>query len=74
MVMTLHDRTRAHNMRVNVNLRPGLYLVEGDAPTYYVIFWPEDATWETSDTTNAGKTRTAFMRFVFYKTNPTNIN
>lgn len=31
---------------------------------FYIVFWPEDSTWETSDTTIPGKNRVAFMRFV----------
>jgi hypothetical protein len=43
-------------------LSPGMYLLQEIAPRFYVIFWPEDNTWEARDTTDAGKNRVLFMR------------
>lgn len=49
-------------MRIGVTLKPGLYLLAASLPTRYVIFWPEDSTWEARDTEEAGKNRVTFMR------------
>lgn len=45
-------------------LRPGMYLLEAIAPRFYVIFWPEGDTWDARDTTDAGKNRVLFMRYL----------
>jgi hypothetical protein len=39
-----------------------MYLLQDAMPRFYVIFWPEDSTWEARDITDAGKNRVLFMR------------
>ena len=46
-------------------LRPGLYVVdarETEPDLFYVVFWPEDATWDDATTSSASRNRITFMR------------
>ncbi|KIM19859.1 hypothetical protein M408DRAFT_334238 [Serendipita vermifera MAFF 305830] len=48
-------------------LRPGLYLVDpvdGDDDLTYVIFWPEDGTWDDGAISSVSRNRTTFMRYL----------
>ncbi|KIM24854.1 hypothetical protein M408DRAFT_26650 [Serendipita vermifera MAFF 305830] len=48
-------------------LRPGLYIVdarETEPDLFYVIFWPEDATWDDTVTSSASRNRVTFMRYL----------
>jgi len=50
-------------------LRPGLYLlrVSNLQPgLVYIIFWPEEATWDDNAPGVVSRNRTTFMRYMFY--------
>lgn len=47
-------------------LRPGLYLVEplGEfTGLVYIVFWPEDATWQDGAISSVSRNRVTFMRY-----------
>lgn len=46
-------------------LRPGLYLVnpvEDDTGRTYIVFWPEDGTWNDGAISSVSRNRVTFMR------------
>jgi hypothetical protein len=46
-------------------LRPGIYLIDldgADAGLRYIIFWPEDSTWEDNSLSSVSRNRVTFMR------------
>ena len=46
-------------------LRPGLYFVEsvdGKHGQVYIVFWPEDATWQDGAISSVSHNRVTFMR------------
>lgn len=53
--------------RIKPTLRPGLYglVVEAEATSdrsVYIIFWPEEKTWDDDASSTVCKNRTTFMR------------
>ena len=49
-------------------LRPGLYLLHASnlQPNIaYIIFWPEETTWDDNPSGVVARNRTTFMRYVF---------
>ncbi|KIM24947.1 hypothetical protein M408DRAFT_331430 [Serendipita vermifera MAFF 305830] len=48
-------------------LRPGIYLLEhkhAGSSQQYVIFWPEDTTWQDNSISSVARNRVAFMRYM----------
>ncbi|KAI0280129.1 hypothetical protein BGY98DRAFT_965783 [Russula aff. rugulosa BPL654] len=61
------------NIDSGSNLTTGLYIVRADlnrdatgvaGERYYVIYWPEDATWDDSAASSVCRNRVTFMRFL----------
>ena len=49
-------------------LRPGLYLLRSShfqPGLVYIIFWPEETTWDDNPSGVVSRNRTTFMRYVF---------
>ncbi|KAG8857085.1 hypothetical protein FRB91_011880 [Serendipita sp. 411] len=48
-------------------MRPGLYLVdarEADRDLFYVVFWPEETTWDDDAGSSVSRNRVTFMRYL----------
>ncbi|KIM22917.1 hypothetical protein M408DRAFT_332686 [Serendipita vermifera MAFF 305830] len=48
-------------------LRPGLYLVssvDGEKELTFIIFWPEDGTWDDGAISSVSRNRVTFMRYI----------
>ncbi|KAG8834732.1 hypothetical protein FRC17_007456 [Serendipita sp. 399] len=48
-------------------MRPGLYLVDArkvDSDLFYVVFWPEETTWDDDAASSASRNRVTFMRYL----------
>ena len=49
------------------NLRSGIYLVQpqspsGDDPCVFVVYWPEETTWDDDAVSSVRRNRVMFMR------------
>jgi hypothetical protein len=57
---------RSENSGVTIpTLRPGIYLLDmtrTESNLYYIIFWPEDATWDDNSISSVSRNRVTFMR------------
>ena len=50
------------------NLRSGIYFVQpqsplGDDPRIFVIYWPEETTWDDNAVSSVKRNRVTFMRY-----------
>ncbi|KIO19084.1 hypothetical protein M407DRAFT_44020, partial [Tulasnella calospora MUT 4182] len=61
------------SIRTRPVLRSGIYLldppnsqpeIESEPPTRYVIYWPENTTWDESSSSSVRKNRVTFMRYL----------
>ena len=57
------------HIRTQPTLRSGLYIITTPEPTegshqIFVLYWPEQTTWDDSATSSVRRNRITFMRFV----------
>jgi hypothetical protein len=56
-----------HLQDASPQLRAGIYIFRPDAPgvvdTTYIIFWPEDTTWNDDAISSVQRNRVTFMRY-----------
>jgi hypothetical protein len=74
VVVTIFDHLSAHlflaltgAMGTHASLSSGLYIVRAGTTDpvderHYVIFWPEESTWNDSATSSVCRNRVTFMR------------
>ncbi|KAI0751604.1 hypothetical protein C8Q80DRAFT_1158354 [Daedaleopsis nitida] len=59
----LHSTDNSVDGRKRPSLRPGLYVLQGENGLY-VIYWPEDLTWDDNAPSSVRRNRITFMRYL----------
>lgn len=67
--LALRGRMTASPHAMTPTLRSGLYLLRvlethGNAEVFYVIYWPEEGTWDANEFSTSGRNRVTFMRYL----------